>query len=155
MHVSCGILFNHEGEYRGHEFVSRKITSNVARIKLGFQDRFSLGDLSPKRDWGYAGDYVQAMWLMLQQEIPDDYVIATGETHSVRDFVEKALKAAGLSGPIENYVDFDKEMVRPSEVDLLVGDSSKAQKKLGWAPSINFDELVNLMVAHDLKAIKL
>lgn len=154
MHVSCGILFNHEGEYRGHEFVTRKITSNVARIKLGLQDRFSLGDLSPKRDWGYAGDYVQAMWLMLQQETPEDYVIATGQTYSVRDFVEAALNAAGLHGPIENFVDFDQDMVRPSEVDLLVGDASKAKKNLGWEPSINFHELVHLMVAHDIKTTK-
>lgn len=151
MHISCGILFNHEGEFRGHEFVTRKITSNVARIKLGFQDRFSLGDLSPKRDWGYAGDYVHAMWLMLQQESPDDYVIATGETHSVREFVEMALSAASLNGPIENYVDFDTEMVRPSEVDLLVGDASKAKRKLGWEPRLDFDGLVNLMVENDLR----
>jgi GDPmannose 4,6-dehydratase len=150
MHVSCGILFNHEGEYRGHEFVTRKITSNVARIKLGLQDRFSLGDLSPKRDWGYAGDYVEAMWLMLQQEKPDDYVIATGETHTVREFVEFALESAGLAGAIEDYVDFDQEMVRPSEVDLLVGNPLKAKNQLGWSPSVNFKSLVDLMVKNDL-----
>jgi GDPmannose 4,6-dehydratase len=150
MHVSCGILFNHEGEYRGHEFVTRKITSNIARIKLGLQDRFSLGDLSPRRDWGYAGDYVQAMWLMLQQDTPDDYVIATGNTYSVRDFVEAAIKSAGLSGSIEDYVDFDQEMVRPSEVDLLVGDATKAKNQLRWEPTLNFEGLVNLMVKHDL-----
>jgi GDPmannose 4,6-dehydratase len=150
MHVSCGILFNHEGEYRGHEFVTRKITSNVARIKLGLQDRFSLGDLSPKRDWGYAGDYVEAMWLMLQQEKPDDYVIATGETHTVREFVEFALESAGLKGAIEDYVDFDQEMVRPSEVDLLVGNPLKAKDQLGWSPSVNFKALVDLMVKNDL-----
>ena len=150
MHVSCGILFNHEGEYRGHEFVTRKITSNIARIKLGLQDRFSLGDLSPKRDWGYAGDYVEAMWLMLQQEKPEDYVIATGETHTVREFVEAAIKSAGLFGSIEDYVDFDTEMVRPSEVDLLVGDPSKAKVNLGWEPTLGFTELVDLMVEHDL-----
>jgi GDPmannose 4,6-dehydratase len=150
MHVSCGILFNHEGEYRGHEFVTRKITSNIARIKLGLQDRFSLGDLSPKRDWGYAGDYVEAMWLMMQQEKPDDYVIATGETHTVREFVEAAIKSAGLFGSIEDYVDFDTEMVRPSEVDLLVGDPSKAKVNLGWKPTLGFTELVDLMVEHDL-----
>lgn len=151
MHVSCGILFNHEGEYRGHEFVTRKITSNVARIRLGLQDRFSLGDLSPKRDWGYAGDYVEAMWLMLQQDKPDDYVIATGETHTVRDFVEYALESAGLAGSIEDYVDFDQEMVRPSEVDLLVGNPLKAKNQLGWSPSVNFKSLVDLMVKNDLK----
>jgi len=152
MHASCGILFNHEGEFRGHEFVTRKITSNVARIKLGKQERFSLGDLSPRRDWGYAQDYVEAMWLMLQQEKPDDYVIATGETHKVSEFVEAALSAAGLDGAIEEYVDFDKEMIRPSEVDLLVGDGTKAKNILGWVPKTSFKELVALMVENDLKA---
>lgn len=151
MHASSGILFNHEGEFRGHEFVTRKITSNVARIKLGKQQRFSLGDLSPKRDWGYAGDYVQAMWLMLQQDQPDDYVIATGETHSVYEFVEAALEAAGLEKNVEKYVDFDKAMIRPAEVDLLVGDATKAKQKLGWTPSMNFNGLVQLMVENDLK----
>ena len=151
MHVSCGILFNHEGEYRGHEFVTRKITSNIAKIKTGKQSRFSLGDLSPQRDWGYAGDYVEAMWLMLQQENPDDYVIATGETHTVRSFVEKALSVAGLEGQIEDYVDFDTEMIRPSEVDLLVGDASKAREKLGWVPKTDFNQLINLMVSNDLR----
>jgi GDPmannose 4,6-dehydratase len=150
MHASCGILFNHEGEFRGHEFVTRKITSNVARIKLGKQARFSLGDLSPRRDWGYAQDYVEAMWLMLQQENPDDYVIATGETHKVSEFVEAALSAAGLSGGIEDYVDFDKEMIRPSEVDLLVGDGTKAKNVLGWVPQTSLKELVALMVENDL-----
>lgn len=150
MHVSCGILFNHEGEYRGHEFVTRKITSNVARIKLGKQKRFSLGDLTPRRDWGYAGDYVEAMWLMLQQEKPDDYVIATGETHTVRSFVEEAIKAAGLEGQIEDYVDFDEQMIRPSEVDLLVGDATKAQEVLGWRPKVDFINLVQLMVDADI-----
>jgi GDPmannose 4,6-dehydratase len=151
IHASCGILFNHEGEFRGHEFVTRKITSNIARIKLGKQARFSLGDLSPRRDWGYAQDYVEAMWLMLQQENPDDYVIATGETHKVSEFVEVALRTAGLNGAIEDYVDFDKEMVRPSEVDLLVGDGTKAKESLGWVPKTSFKELVALMVENDLK----
>ena len=151
MHASTGILFNHEGEFRGHEFVTRKITSNVARIKLGKQDRFSLGDLSPRRDWGYAGDYVEAMWLMLQQDSPDDYVIATGITHSVQEFVEAALSAAGLVGDIEKYVDFDKEMLRPAEVDLLIGDASKANEILGWKPRKNFEQLVELMVENDLR----
>jgi GDPmannose 4,6-dehydratase len=150
MHVSCGILFNHEGEFRGHEFVTRKITSNVARIKLGMQEKFSLGDLTPRRDWGYAGDYVKAMWLMLQQEMPDDYVIATGETHSVREFVEAALTAAGLEADVERYVDFDKLMVRPSEVDLLVGDPTKAYENLKWSPEVTFQELVSKMVSNDL-----
>jgi GDPmannose 4,6-dehydratase len=151
MHASTGILFNHEGEFRGHEFVTRKITSNVARIKLGKLDRFSLGDLSPRRDWGYAGDYVEAMWLMLQQDSPDDYVIATGITHSVQEFVEAALSAAGLVGDIEKYVDFDKEMIRPAEVDLLIGDASKASEILGWNPRKNFEDLVELMVENDLR----
>jgi GDPmannose 4,6-dehydratase len=150
MHVSCGILFNHEGEYRGHEFVTRKITSNVAKIKTGKQKRFSLGDLSPQRDWGYAGDYVEAMWLMLQQEIPDDYVIATGETHSVRRFAEEAIRAAGLPGDIQNYIDFDENMVRPSEVDVLVGNAAKAEKNLGWKPTLSFGQLVEKMVANDI-----
>lgn len=151
MHISCGILFNHEGEYRGHEFVTRKITSNVARIKLGLQERFSLGALEPKRDWGYAGDFVEAMWLMTQQDTSDTFVIATGETHSVRDFLESALECAGLDKNIEKYVDFDQDMIRPSEVDLLVGDSSKAQKILGWKPKVNFAKLVEIMVENDLR----
>jgi GDPmannose 4,6-dehydratase len=151
MHVSCGILFNHEGEYRGHEFVTRKITSNVARIKLGKQKMFSLGNLSPERDWGYAGDYVDAMWSMLQQEVADDYVIATGKSHSVKDFLKAALKAAGLHGPIEEYVSYDLSQVRPSEVDLLVGDYSKAKSKLSWEPTVSFEELVHIMVENDLK----
>jgi GDPmannose 4,6-dehydratase len=151
LHASAGILFNHEGEFRGHEFVTRKITSNVARIKLGKQSKFSLGDLNPRRDWGYAGDYVEAMWLMLQQETPDDYVISTGETRSVKDFVEAALAAAELPIEVERYVDFDKKLVRPAEVDLLVGDSSKAKRVLGWTPKTSFENLVSLMVANDLK----
>jgi GDPmannose 4,6-dehydratase len=150
MHVSCGILFNHEGEHRGHEFVTRKITSNIAKIKLGRQERFSLGDLSPKRDWGYAGDYVEAMWLMLQQEVPDDYVIATGETHTVREFVEAAIAAAELPGTVEDYVDFDRQFTRPAEVDLLVGDASKAKIQLGWEPKVRFHDLVKKMVQADL-----
>jgi GDPmannose 4,6-dehydratase len=150
MHISSGILFNHEGEYRGHEFVTRKITSNIAKIKLGKQEKFSLGDLEPKRDWGYAGDYVEAMWLMLQQKTPQDYVIATGQTRSVKDFVIAALKAAGLEPDVDKYVDYDKEMIRPAEVDLLVGDAAKAQQLLGWTPKTNFEELVKLMVSNDL-----
>lgn len=150
MHVSSGILFNHEGEYRGHEFVTRKITSNLAKIKLGKISRFSLGDIEPKRDWGYAGDYVHAMWLMLQQDEPGDYVIATGETHSVREFLEVAIKEAGLNGTIADYVDFDESLVRPSEVDLLIGDASKAKEKLGWEPQVRFEELVKIMMLNDL-----
>jgi GDPmannose 4,6-dehydratase len=152
MHVSCGILFNHEGEHRGYEFVTRKITSNIAEIKKGNLARFSLGDLSPKRDWGYAGDYVEAMWLMLQQEHPDDYVIATGETHTVREFVEAAISAAELPGTVEDYVDFDRQFTRPAEVDLLVGDASKAKIQLGWEPKVRFHDLVKKMVEADLNA---
>ena len=150
MHVSSGILFNHEGEYRGHEFVTRKITSNLAKIKHGKIKNFSLGDIEPKRDWGYAGDYVHAMWLMLQQEKPSDYVIATGETHSVREFLELAIKEVGLKGTIDDYVKFDQNLVRPAEVDLLIGDASKAKKELGWTPTVTFSELVKKMVANDL-----
>ena len=150
MHISSGILFNHEGEYRGHEFVTRKITSNVARIRLGKIHRFSLGDLSPQRDWGYAGDYVEAMWRMTQFSKPDDYVIATGQTRSVRQFIETALVAAGLEPDVEKYVTYDLAMKRPSEVDLLVGDASKAKQFLGWVPTTSFENLVSLMVENDL-----
>jgi GDPmannose 4,6-dehydratase len=150
MHISSGILFNHEGEYRGHEFVTRKITSNLAKIKLGKITKFSLGDIEPKRDWGYAGDYVYAMWLMLQQDEPGDYIIATGETHSVREFLEVAIQAAGLTGTISDYVDFDQSLIRPSEVDLLIGDASKAKERLGWEPRVKFEELVNRMMQNDL-----
>jgi GDPmannose 4,6-dehydratase len=151
MHVSCGILFNHEGPYRGYEFVTRKITSNVARIKLGKIKSFSLGSLEPQRDWGYAGDYVEAMWIMLQQDVPDDYVIATGEKHSVREFVEAALMAAELDVDVDKYVTFDPSNLRPAEVDVLVGDASKALKNLGWKPQTDFQELVRLMVENDMK----
>ena len=154
MHVSCGILFNHEGEHRGEEFVTRKITSHVAKIKAGKIERFSLGDLTPKRDWGYAGDYVEAMWLMLQQDEPDDYVIATGETHTVREFIEAALAVVDLPGTVEDYVDFDAKFTRPAEVDLLVGDPTKARNVLGWEPKVKFFELVKLMVEADLKALR-
>jgi len=150
MHVSCGILFNHEGEYRGEEFVTRKITKGVSEIAKGNLKKIRLGTLEPKRDWGYAGDYVEAMWLMLQQEIPDDYVIATGETHSVREFLELAMKYAGLIGLPEDFVEIDENFKRPAEVDLLVGDSSKALIKLGWKPRMNFNQLVKKMVDNDL-----
>lgn len=151
MHISCGILFNHEGEYRGHEFVTRKITSNVAKIKLGKQAKFSLGNLSPQRDWGYAGDYVEAMWLMVQQDKPSDYVVATGHTKSVKDFVTAALDAAGLIADVDKYVDYDRNMLRPSEVDLLVGNPTKAKTYLGWEPKLDFNQLVDLMVENDLR----
>jgi GDPmannose 4,6-dehydratase len=122
----------------------------MARIALGKQRRFSLGDLTPMRDWGYAGDYVEAMWLMLQQDVPDDYVIATGKAHSVYDFVTEAIRATGLLGNVDDYVDFDSQFVRPSEVDLLIGDASKAKTVLGWNPKVNFPELVAKMVEADL-----
>ena len=150
MHISCGILFNHEGEFRGKEFVTRKISSNVAKLKLGKISRFSLGSLDPKRDLGYAGDYVEAMWLMTKAKNPGDYIVATGETHSVRDFLAEALNVAGLKGGIEDYVDYDVNMKRPSEVDLLVGDYSKIKQELGWIPKVTFKELVRLMVENDL-----
>lgn len=151
MHASSGILFNHEGEYRGHEFVTRKITSNVAKIRLGKISKFALGDLDPKRDWGWAGDYVSAMWMMLQQENPDDYIVATGEMRSVREFLIASLLAAGLEPDIERYVEFDPSMIRPAEVDLLVGDATKAREILGWKPTISFDQLVSRMVENDLR----
>ena len=151
IHASAGILFNHEGEYRGYEFVTRKITSNVARIKLGKQKTFSLGDLSPKRDWGYAGDYVEAMWLMQQQKSPDDFVVATGITRSVRDFVVQSLLSAGLKPEVEKYVTFDTSMKRPSEVDILVGDAAKAKNELGWSCTTSFEEMVDIMIQNDLK----
>jgi GDPmannose 4,6-dehydratase len=151
MHVSCGILFNHEGEYRGEEFVTRKISKGVAQIKRGEITKIRLGTLEPRRDWGYAGDFVEAMWLMLQQEVPDDYVIATGVTHSIRDFLNSALEIAGLRGEAEDYVIIDKNFVRPAEVDLLIGDASKAEKILGWKPTLDFQGLVKKMVEYDLK----
>jgi GDPmannose 4,6-dehydratase len=150
MHISCGILFNHEGERRGLEFVTRKISKGVAQIKAGKIPHLTLGDIDPKRDWGYAGDYVEAMWLMLQQDHPDDYVIATGETHSVREFIESALRVAGLEGGVDRYVRQDERFFRPSEVDLLIGDASKAREKLGWNPKVGFDDLVRRMVLHDI-----
>jgi GDPmannose 4,6-dehydratase len=150
MHVSSGILFNHEGEFRGHEFVTRKITSNLARIKHGKIERFALGNLSAKRDWGYAGEYSEAMWLMLQQKDPSDYVISTGQTHSVLEFLELAIQLTGLTGSKEDYVDFDGGMIRPSEVDLLVGDSTKARTVLGWEPKVDFNRLTDIMVRNDL-----
>lgn len=151
MHISCGILFNHEGEKRGYEFVTRKITSSVARIKLGLQHELRLGDLTPRRDWGYAGDYVDAMWRMVQQDEPGDFVIATGETHSVQEFVDLAFKAAGLEGESAKYLRKDERFMRPSEVDLLIGDPTKAKEILGWEPKVSFEALVKLMVANDLK----
>jgi GDPmannose 4,6-dehydratase len=150
MFACSGILFNHESERRGIEFVTRKVTSAVARIKLGVQSDLVMGDLEPKRDWGYAGDYVKAMWSMLQQDEPEDYVVATGETHSVREFVERAFEAVGIED-WQRYVSTDPRFFRPSEVDLLVGDATKAREKLGWKPEIDFPSLVTRMVEHDLE----
>jgi len=149
IHASSGILFNHESERRGHEFVTRKITSSLARKKLGLQSRISLGNLESRRDWGYAGDYVEAMWLMLQQDEPDDYVIATGETHSIREFLDVASRLAGYDS-WEPFVKHDARFDRPSEVDLLIGDASKAKAKLGWAPKVSFEDLVRRMYESDL-----
>jgi GDPmannose 4,6-dehydratase len=144
-----GILFNHESPRRGKEFVSRKVTDGVARIKFGLAPKLLMGNLEAQRDWGYAGDYVRAMWLMLQQDEPDDYVIATGEKHSVRELVHLAFKRADLD-PYQ-YVEIDAALFRPAEVNTLWGDASKARAKLGWAPSISFEQLVDMMVDADLR----
>lgn len=165
MHASCGILFNHEGERRGPEFVTRKISKAVARIKLGRQEHLELGNLDSKRDWGYAGDYVEGMWRMLQQDKPDDYVLATGETHTIREFCELAFKEVGIElewrGEGVDEVGVDKvsgktvlkinpEFFRPAEVDILLGDPSKAETVLGWRRQVDFPGLVKLMVEYDL-----
>ncbi|MFN8034670.1 MAG: GDP-mannose 4,6-dehydratase [Acidimicrobiia bacterium] len=150
MHASSGILFNHEGEKRGLEFVTRKITNSMARIKLGLQDSISLGNLDASRDWGYAGDYVEAMYLMLQQPEPDDYVVATGETHTIREFLDAASRIAGYD-EWESFVQHDTRFDRPAEVDLLIGDASKARSKLEWRPKVSFEDLVRRMYEHDLE----
>ena len=149
MFIANGILFNHESPRRGETFVTRKISRAVGRIKLGLQQRLYLGNIEAERDWGFAGDYVDAMWRMLQQESPDDYVIATGESHSVRDFLDAAFGCAELDW--NEYVDTDPHYFRPSEVDELRGDASKATKALGWKPTVNFAELVRMMVDHDIE----
>jgi GDPmannose 4,6-dehydratase len=149
--ISNGILFNHESSRRGETFVTRKITRAVARIKAGLQDKLFLGNLEAKRDWGYAPEYVEAMWRMLQQDKPDDYVVATGETHTVQEFLEVAFARAGLDP--KKHVAFDERYLRPAEVDLLIGDASKAKKKLGWEPKTKFKELIELMVDADLKIL--
>ena len=149
MHASCGILFNHESPRRGETFVTRKITRAATRIKLGLQDKLFLGNLDAKRDWGFAGDYVEAMWLMLQQDQPDDYVVATNELFSVREFCEKTFGQLGLN--YKNYVEIDPRYYRPAEVDLLLGDSTKAKKQLGWEPRTSFDSLVTMMVESDME----
>ncbi len=144
-----GILFNHESPRRGETFVTRKITRAAARIKLGLQDKLYLGNLEAKRDWGYAGDFVEAMWLMLQQDEPDDFVIATGETHSVREFAEKVFQKSDLD--YNEYVAIDQKYFRPSEVDVLLGDATKARKKLGWEPKVKFDQLIDMMIEADIE----
>lgn len=166
MHASCGILFNHEGERRGPEFVTRKVSIAVARIKHGKQDLLELGNMDAKRDWGYAGDYVEGMWRILQQDKPDDYVLATGETHTIREFVELAFKEIGIeiewrgTGIDEvgvdkktgkTFVKINPEFFRPSEVDILLGNPAKAEKVLGWKRKVDFPGLVKLMVEHDLE----
>ena len=149
LHASSGICFNHEGPRRGLEFVTRKITNGIARIKLGLQDSVTLGNLDAARDWGYAGDFVEAMWLMLQQDEPDDYLVATGETHSVRDLLELAFGHAGIDD-WEPFVRQDPRFERPADVELLMGDATKARAHLGWKPKVTFDELVRMMYEHDL-----
>jgi GDPmannose 4,6-dehydratase len=146
-----GILFNHESPRRGLEFVTRKVTDGVARIKLGLAERLALGNLEAKRDWGFAGDYVRAMWLMLQQPKADDYVIATGVTHSVRELVEVAFAHAGLDW--QRYVTIDAAFLRPAEVDLLIGDAAKAKQALGWTPRVDFEQLIQMMVDEDVKRL--
>jgi len=152
IHASNGILFNHESPRRGETFVTRKITRAAAHIKLGLQDKLFLGNLDAKRDWGFAGDYVEAMWLMLQQDQSDDYVVATGETHSVREFLDIAFGELDLDW--QKYVEIDPRYFRPAEVDLLLGDASKARKQLGWKPNMPFPELVKMMVTADLELAK-
>jgi GDPmannose 4,6-dehydratase len=149
MHASSGILFNHESPRRGPEFVTRKVSLAVARIKLGLQNEIVLGNLDAKRDWGFAGDYVEAMWLMLQQPEADDYVISTGETHSIEELLQAAFDAAGLDD-WRQYVRQDPRFMRPAEVDLLIGNAAKAQEKLGWKPKVSFNELVRMMVENDI-----
>ena len=144
-----GILFNHESPRRGETFVTRKITRAATRIKLGLQDKLYLGNLEARRDWGFAGDYVEAMWLILQQDEPDDYVIATGETHSVKEFVEKVFNSLELEW--EKHVQIDHRYFRPTEVDILMGDATKAREKLGWEPKVRFEDLVKMMVEHDME----
>jgi GDPmannose 4,6-dehydratase len=152
MFACNGILFNHESPRRGENFVTRKITRAVGRIVAGTQDKLTLGNLDAKRDWGFAGDYVQAMWLMLQHTVPDDFVIATGRTHSVKEFLECAFGHARL--PWERYVELDDRHIRPSEVDILQGDASKARRELGWAPTVGFERLVGMMVEADIALAK-
>jgi len=153
MFACSGILFNHESERRGIEFVTRKITDGVARIHLGLADHITLGNLDAKRDWGYAPDYVEAMWLMLQQDTPDDYVIATNETRSIREFLEEAFKVIGITN-WESYIKQDPKFMRPAEVDVLKGDYNKANTNLGWTPKTSFSDMVKKMVLNDIEKLK-
>jgi GDPmannose 4,6-dehydratase len=153
MFAVSGILFNHESERRGHEFVTRKISDGVAKIHLGLADHISLGNLESKRDWGYAPDYVEGMWLMMQQEKSEDYVLATGETHSIREFLDEAFKLIGIDN-WSSYIKVDQKFIRPVEVSYLLGDASKAKKVLGWEPKTSFKELVKIMVENDIKLLK-
>ena len=153
MYACSGILFNHESERRGIEFVTRKISDGVARIELGLQDKIMLGNLDSYRDWGYAPDYVEAMWLMLQQDTPDDYVIATNETHSIREFLDVAFKEIGLNS-WDRYIGQDPRFMRPAEVDVLRGNPTKAQTELGWAPKTSFEDLVKKMIKNDIRKLK-
>jgi GDPmannose 4,6-dehydratase len=153
MFAVSGILFNHESERRGHEFVTRKISDGVAKIHLGLADHISLGNLESKRDWGYAPDYVEGMWLMMQQEKSEDYVLATGETHSIREFLDEAFKLIGIDN-WSSYIKVDQKFIRPVEVSYLLGDASKAKKILGWEPKTSFKELVKIMVENDIKLLK-
>ena len=153
MFAVSGILFNHESERRGHEFVTRKISDGVAKIHLGLADHISLGNLESKRDWGYAPDYVEGMWMMMQQEKSDDYVLATGETHSIREFLDEAFKIIGVDN-WSKYIKVDPRFIRPVEVSYLLGDATKAQNVLGWKPKTPFKELVNIMVQNDIKLLK-
>ena len=150
MFISCGILFNHESPFRGLEFVTRKITYTIARILKNKRDKITLGNINSKRDWGFAGDYVKAMWLMLQQQKPTDYVIATGQSHSVEDFLEKAFEYVGIDN-WKKHVEISEKLIRPQDIDNLIGDSSKAKKELGWTPTISYEELVKMMVDEDKK----
>jgi GDPmannose 4,6-dehydratase len=152
MHTNSGILFNHESPRRGLEFVTRKVTNHVAKIKLGLLNELRIGNTDSKRDWGFAGDYVEAMWMMLQQDEPDDFVVATGQTHSVQYLLETAFNVVDLNW--QDYTVQDERFMRPAEVDLLVGDASKAKKKLGWTPKVTFEQLVQMMVESDIQTIK-
>jgi GDPmannose 4,6-dehydratase len=153
MFACSGILFNHESERRGLEFVTRKITNGVAKIHLGLADHIALGNLDAKRDWGYAPDYIEAMWLMLQQDTPDDYVIATGETWSIREFLDEAFKVIGITN-WEPYIKIDPKFIRPAEVDILLGDCTKAQKQLNWHTRTSFQDMVKIMVENDIKLLQ-